>query len=102
MLQLFAKNGRFKTRYGAWGAKHKQIRKPGGICFDRENRLYVADIQNRRIHVLDPDFKWLAYVSIPKSCGKFSPMPDMLAVTTAGDLLLANTEGWVKILKLSF
>ena len=73
---------------------------PGGM---RKSMIpWTNHCFNRRIHVLDPDFKWLAYVSIPKSCGKFSPMPDMLAVTTAGDLLLANTEGWVKILKLSF
>ena len=102
LFQLFTKDGRFKTRYGAVGAKHKQFRKPSGVCFDTNNRLYVADVMNKRIHVLDAQFKWLAYIVVPKACGKFHPMPDMLAVTPAGDLLLANSDGFIKILKLTY
>ena len=103
VLQAYDKTGRFKFKYGSFGTKPQQLRKPGGVAFDEHDRIYVTDTMNWRVHVLSPDGKLLCHVMMRKSCGKMAgPPPDMCAVTRQGDLLLANEDGWVKILKLTF
>ena len=99
---MYRGNGRFKFRYGVFGTKVGQMRKPGGVCYDRAGRLYVTDVLNHRVHVLDGDGKLVRMIAVKKVCGKFLPPPDMCAITAQGDLLLANEEGFVKILRISF
>ena len=78
------------------------MRKPGGVAIDDQDRIYVIDTLNARVHVLTPDGKLLCHVMLRGACGKFVPPPDMCAITRQGDLLLANEDGWIKILKLTF
>ena len=92
------KNGQFLFKYGHFGRGQKQLIKPEGICFDREGRLFICDIGNSRIHVVSPEGKLIGHI-LPKHFKKFEPCPNLITYRKDGCLVLANKEGWIKVLK---
>jgi hypothetical protein len=93
------KNGQFLYRYGHFGRGQKQLNKPESVCFDKEGRLFICDPGNARIHVVSPDNKLIGHI-LPKHLKKFEPFPNLIAMHRDGQhLVLANKEGWVKVVR---
>jgi len=48
---------RFKSEFGMEGPGNGQFREPSDIAVDTDGKIYVADTENKRVHVLDRDGK---------------------------------------------
>jgi DNA-binding beta-propeller fold protein YncE len=58
-IEIFDLNGKHLRTIGGPGSGPGRFRKPGGLAFDKDGRLWVADGGNRRIQVFGPDGAFL-------------------------------------------
>ena len=59
-IQKFTADGHFITAVGTKGSKPLQFRGPNGIAFNTSNKkVYIADLANHRIQVLNSDLTHL-------------------------------------------
>lgn len=77
--------------WGSVGNQPGQLRNPKGIAFDDEGNLYVADSQNHRIQVFDPNGRFLRqWGGEGTQPGQFKE-PWGVAVAKNGDVYVADT-----------
>lgn len=55
----FTADGELIESFGEFGRGKGQFRAPHSICQDRQQRFWVADRQNNRVQIFDPEFSWL-------------------------------------------
>jgi DNA-binding beta-propeller fold protein YncE len=55
----FSKEGKYITAWGKKGTGEGEFNLPHGVAVDRRGRVYVADRENYRMQVFDPDGKFL-------------------------------------------
>lgn len=58
-IEVFDLNGKPLRTIGGPGSEPGRFRKPGGLAFDKDGNLWVADGGNHRIQVFGPDGKFL-------------------------------------------
>ena len=63
----FDKNGNFLKEWGSYGREPGQFNLPHAMVLDREGNVYVADRNNARIQVFDPNgtFQRMMYLNVP-------------------------------------
>ncbi len=75
---VFDPSGKFLRQWGRTGDGDGEFNMPGGMAFDRDGLLYVADQTNHRIQVFDPTGKfirkWGEYGSKPGQFGGNEPI----------------------------
>src|SRR5574341_1249712 len=59
IIQKFSNDGKFITKWGAFGIGDGEFRFPSGIVVDSSDNLYVADTDNRRIQKLTGEGKFI-------------------------------------------
>ena len=94
-----------KSGYGGDGgpAKKALLKEPNGICFDGENRLYIADVADQRVRWVDifrDQINTLAGNGEKKSVGDGGPLKDAtfagpraVAFGPDGQLYVVEREG---------
>jgi len=92
----FDKSGRFLTSWGGNGSGEGQFNQPHAILVDRQNRVYVADRENRRVQLFDMDghfIKSWKFAGLP--CGLLmAPDQQMyLATGFSGQILRLDANG---------
>ena len=98
----FSLEGNFKFQFGRFGNGKLQLKKPEGVCCDKEGRIYITDVMNRRIQILNQRGRHITYVKVHQVCGQFEPFPTMLGMTADDRLVLMNDDGCVKVLSIQF
>ncbi len=89
-IQKFSAGGRFLVSVGTRGRKQLQFDSPGGIAFSTsENKLYIADIWNHRVQVLNSDLTFFSTFGSGK--GQFS-QPRGIACDTTGNVYVADYD----------
>lgn len=69
----FDENGEFIKVLGARGSEAGQFYRPHGIVFDANNNMYITDMRNSRVQVLDKEFNLVTqWGSYGNGSGKFS------------------------------
>lgn len=74
---------RFKTEFGMKGPGNGQFREPSDIAIDTDGTIYIADKDNKRIHVLDQDGKTIRTWNGVK--GRTDLMKEPLAIALTQD-----------------
>ena len=101
MVQIFNPKGSFYTSFGGRGSNKGDFgvilsyfieQGPGGLAFDKEERLLVADKYTDRIQRFNSDGKFLAEYTVPK--------PQDLAVDNKGNIFVLSVEDG-RVYKLS-
>jgi DNA-binding beta-propeller fold protein YncE len=92
----FDKRGTFITSWGGKGTGPGQFDTAHSIVVDDKRLVYVADRQNRRVQIFDPDGKYIKewkYAGLP--CGLYiAPNRDMYLVSGfAGQILKLDANG---------
>ena len=95
-IKVFSSEGRYLANYGGYGTKKEQVLQPYGICCDDYGYTFVADNQNHRIHLLQPDGKMTKFL-ITKTDSLWHPMG--VAINQKGYLVLTEALGKVKVYK---
>lgn len=88
--------GRLIAEYGTYGVKEQQILQPFGICVDDYGYIFVADNQNHRIHLLNPDGKLNKFL-LTKSNSIWHPMA--VNISKKGFFLVSEALGKVRLYK---
>jgi len=77
----FSKDGTFITAWGRKGTGPGEFQTPHGIAMDSAGRLYVADRENDRVQIFEPDGKFVAeWKQFGRPSGVFVDKQDMLYV----------------------
>lgn len=79
----FDKSGKFIKQWGGKGAAEGQFDQPHSILVDRQNQVYVADRENRRVQIFDMDGKFI-------KAWKFAGLPCGLLVGPDRQMYLAT------------
>jgi DNA-binding beta-propeller fold protein YncE len=68
----FDENGEFIKVLGARGSEAGQFYRPHGIVFDANNNMYITDMRNSKVQVLDKEFNSVTqWGSYGNGSGKF-------------------------------
>lgn len=95
-IKVFNMEGRLIAEYGTYGVKEQQILQPFGICVDDYGYIFVADNQNHRIHLLNPDGKLNKFL-LTKSNSIWHPMA--VNISKKGFFLVSEALGKVRLYK---
>jgi DNA-binding beta-propeller fold protein YncE len=92
----FDKGGKFITQWGGKGAEPGQFDQPHSILVDKQNQVFVADRENRRVQVFDVNGKFIKswkFAGLP--CGLLiGPDQQMyLATGFSGQILRLDANG---------
>jgi hypothetical protein len=78
----FDKNGRYLFQWGKAGEGPGEFRLPHSVAVDASGRVYIADRENKRIEVFDPDGKFITEWHVGTPYG--------LLFTASGDLWMTD------------
>ncbi|XP_061193136.1 E3 ubiquitin-protein ligase TRIM71-like [Saccostrea echinata] len=95
-IKVFNMEGRFIAEYGTYGIKEQQILQPFGICVDEYGYIFVADNQNHRIHLLNPDGKLNKFL-LTKANSIWHPMA--VGISKKGFFMVSEALGKVRLYK---
>ena len=86
--------GRFLAETGGFGWEAGEFNRPTYIATDNGLNVYVVDAQNKRIQRLDHNLNFVSAIEI-KEDGDFSGfgLPEGIAVTPSGEILVSDIEG---------
>ena len=71
-VHKYSPDGKLLTSWGESGTDPGQFNVPHNICADRSGYVYVADRENHRVQVFDPNGKFeTQWVNMAKPCGMF-------------------------------
>lgn len=56
-IRVFDAKGKFKQRIGQFGGKPGEFSGPGFMFLDKTGRLFVTEVVNSRVQILDKDYK---------------------------------------------
>ncbi|CAI3083009.1 unnamed protein product [Diatraea saccharalis] len=91
-IQIFSKDGEFKSMFGSKGDGPGQFDLPSGITTDIFDRIIVADKDNHRIQIFTMVGKYiLQFGSFGKKCGQFH-YPWDVATNTLGNIVVTDTR----------
>ncbi|CAG9795863.1 unnamed protein product [Diatraea saccharalis] len=91
-IQIFSKDGEFKSMFGSKGDGPGQFDLPSGITTDIFDRIIVADKDNHRIQIFTMVGKYiLEFGSFGKKCGEFH-YPWDVATNTLGNIVVTDTR----------
>jgi len=96
----FSKDGRFIKAWGRKGSMPGEFDVPHSIAMDSRGRLFVADLQNKRIQIFDQDGTFLAaWTQFGMPGGLFIDRRDTLYVADS----LSGAErnaGWIRGIRI--
>jgi sugar lactone lactonase YvrE len=95
-IKVFNMEGRYIAEYGTYGIKEQQILQPFGICVDEYGYIFVADNQNHRIHLLNPDGKLNKFL-LTKSNSIWHPMA--VSISKKGFFMVSEALGKIRLYK---
>ena len=95
-IKVFSSDGRYLANYGGYGTRKEQVLQPYGVCCDDYGYTFVADNQNHRVHLLQPDGTMTKFL-ITKTDSLWHPMG--VAINNKGYLVLTEALGKVKVYK---
>lgn len=95
-IKVFNMEGRYIAEYGTYGIKEQQILQPFGICVDEYGYIFVADNQNHRIHLLNPDGKLNKFL-LTKSNSIWHPMA--VNISKKGFFMVSEALGKIRLYK---
>jgi DNA-binding beta-propeller fold protein YncE len=72
------------------GKMDQRLKSPTGIALDKEGKLYVLDGQNKRVHLYDPDGKFLKKFPLSRGGVGDSIRPQGIAVDSAGHVYVSD------------
>ncbi|CAG9795870.1 unnamed protein product [Diatraea saccharalis] len=91
-IQIFTKDGEFKTMFGSKGNGPGQFDLPAGIATDIFGRIIVVDKDNHRIQIFSMSGNFIfAFGSFGKEYGQFQ-YPWDVAVNTLGNIVVTDTR----------
>ncbi|CAH1792988.1 unnamed protein product [Owenia fusiformis] len=82
--------------YGSMGAGKGQLNYPEGVCIDSQDNLIIADYNNQRIHMVDPNGTFIKYLLLAEDDVKY---PNCVAIDQQGDLIVGSAFGDLAIIK---
>lgn len=84
-VHKFAPDGRLLFSWGEPGSGPGQFNLPHGIALDSDERVYVADRENSRIQIFDPEGKYLAeWTEVARPMQVFIDRQDNVFVAEVG------------------
>ncbi|CAH1793027.1 unnamed protein product, partial [Owenia fusiformis] len=82
--------------YGFRVAGIGQLNHPEGVCIDSQDNIIIADHNNHRVHMVDPNGKFIKYLLVAEDGGK---NPQCVAIDQQGDLIVGSYKGDLAIIK---
>jgi DNA-binding beta-propeller fold protein YncE len=84
-IHKFSADGRLLLSWGEPGGGPRQFRVPHGIAVDGEGRVFVADRENSRLQLFDPDGGFIAeWTDVVRPCEVFVDAEDNVFVAELG------------------
>ena len=89
-IQVLDHNGRYYAQYGTYGMNVGSLSEPVAIAMYQDAYLYVLDRQREKVLKLDRRLRYIT--EFPSADSELSlRRPEGLAVSTEGDILIADT-----------
>jgi DNA-binding beta-propeller fold protein YncE len=95
--------GRFLAETGGYGSGEGEFNRPTYVATDNGLNVYVVDAQNKRIQRLDRNLNFISVIEIEEDqdLSGFG-LPEGIALTTSGEIVVSDTEGDLLIELSSF
>jgi sugar lactone lactonase YvrE len=96
----FSKDGTFIKTWGKPGSSPGEFNVPHGLAMDSQGRLFVADLQNKRIQIFDQEGRYLTeWKQFGMPGGVFIDANDVLYVSDSLSGLDRN-PGWIRGIRI--
>ncbi|XP_070185409.1 E3 ubiquitin-protein ligase TRIM56-like [Littorina saxatilis] len=95
-IKVFGADGQHLASYGTYGTSASEVLKPYGVCIDRYGQIFVADSDNKRVHLLLPDGTFSCFLLTHQHKVVH---PVSVAINSDGHLVVGEAFGKVKIFK---
>ncbi len=86
---VYDKLGQFKRQFGSKGNGPGQFDEPVSLALSPDGKVYVADLRNKRIQLLDKQGAYLGEIAVP-TWKEVAPAEPYLAFNAQGDLFATD------------